>query len=307
MPPGPPGQPGWLGIDTGHFTHRSDPDFKFIYRGRIRRSAGRRAAKSYYFNCTLPSQSAHARTRRSSIARGLACARATASCGIATARRTGSRDCKGITDSAWSRTDPQGQMAPVSRSSRAASPRAVRRRHAASAATQAPPTRSMASRLVQGQLNHSPGRRRGDSARRRPTKRSAPIAMGHAPTRAGDRHQPARGQTAGCARLFGRCSPRRLRYRAQFRRPDAAAAANAFNVDEVMAAAFSFAGLAVGIAGVSGMYMPVAGADHAEQPVQHHQPRAARPMARRPGYVGPRTVPSDITAPRDRPHEHMKT
>lgn len=77
----------------------------------------------------------------------------------------------------------------------------------------------------------------------------------------------------------------------------AAAAANAFNVDEVMAAAFSFAGLAVGIAGVSGMYMPMAGG----QIMQSNRFSTINQRARStygqggPTHVAPRTVPSDIT------------
>jgi len=80
----------------------------------------------------------------------------------------------------------------------------------------------------------------------------------------------------------------------------AAAAANAFNVDEVMGAAFGLAGLMVGVAGVSGMYMPMAGG----QIMQSNRFSTVNQRARStygqggPTYVAPRTVPSDITGTR---------
>ncbi|HYD06910.1 MAG TPA: hypothetical protein VEC60_14345 [Reyranella sp.] len=74
----------------------------------------------------------------------------------------------------------------------------------------------------------------------------------------------------------------------------ARAAANAFNVDEVMNFAFAAAGFAVGVAG---MYAPVAGGAIASSnrfSTINQRARATYGQGG-PTHVAPRTMPSDIT------------
>jgi hypothetical protein len=122
----PDRQPGWSGIDTGNFRRDSPHDFQAIvpaapdYRWRF--DGGK-----VLFNCTVP-LSPRAMPQNEAFlecARVYACASAAAACGIATARATGSKDCKGITEQCMaSHPIPQGTMGPVVASAAPAAPAA---------------------------------------------------------------------------------------------------------------------------------------------------------------------------------------
>lgn len=298
----PPGQPGWLGIDTGHFTRRSDPDFKFVEPRPDPAQRWQASGNKLYFNCHVPLSSQPMPQNEAFLecARVYACARATASCGIATARRTGSRDCKGITEQCLaSHPIPQGQMAAVvAEQPRSVSPGGSSPRTPPAAPS---PTASL-SPQCKAQLNQFlQAADQGDSAKATAAYESLRANCDGAMrqlAQAADVTLPERQMGRLSRRSFGDClqgidcgtAPSTPQQTAQ-------AAANAFNIDEVMAVAFSFAGLAVGIAGVSGMYMPVAGG----QIMQSNRFTTINDRARStygqggPGYVAPRTVPSDIT------------
>lgn len=110
-----PSHPGWTGINTGSFRRDSAHDF-VVYAPKRPDHRWRMEGDNLVFNCTVP-LSPNAMPQNEAFlecARVYACGAATASCGIATARQTGSRDCKGITEQCMaSHPIPQGTMGPV--------------------------------------------------------------------------------------------------------------------------------------------------------------------------------------------------
>ncbi|HYD06911.1 MAG TPA: hypothetical protein VEC60_14350 [Reyranella sp.] len=111
----PPGRPGHVGIDTGTFNRNSLHDFRFYLPNRAD-PRWWRDGDSIVFNCGTPLSPDPMPQNEAFLecARVYLCAAATTSCGIDTARRTGSRDCKGITRQCMaSYPIPQGTMGPV--------------------------------------------------------------------------------------------------------------------------------------------------------------------------------------------------
>lgn len=110
-----PSHPGWTGIDTGSFRRDSAHDFRVILPSKPD-YRWRRDGDTVAFNCTVPLSPNPMPQNEAFLecARVYFCASATASCGITTARQTGSRDCKGITERCMaSHPIPQGTMGPV--------------------------------------------------------------------------------------------------------------------------------------------------------------------------------------------------
>lgn len=111
----PPSHPGWSGVDTGSFNRNSAHDFQ-AYAPNRPDHRWRMEAGNLVFNCTVP-LSPNAMPQNEAFlecARVYVCGAAAASCGIATARQTGSRDCKDITEQCMtSHPIPQGAMGPV--------------------------------------------------------------------------------------------------------------------------------------------------------------------------------------------------
>lgn len=109
------GRPGYLGIDTGKFNRNSAHDFR-VYLPKQPDGRWRMDGERVIFNCTTPLSPDPMPQNEAFLecARVYACAAATAACGIDTARRTNSRDCRGITDSCMAANPiPSGTMAPV--------------------------------------------------------------------------------------------------------------------------------------------------------------------------------------------------
>lgn len=111
----PPSHPGWSGINTGSFNRNSAHDFQ-AYAPSRPDHRWRMEGGNLVFNCTVP-LSPNAMPQNEAFlecARVYTCGAAAASCGIATARQTGSRDCKGITEQCVaSYPIPQGTMGPA--------------------------------------------------------------------------------------------------------------------------------------------------------------------------------------------------
>lgn len=109
------GPPGWAGIDTGTFNRDSKRDFE-VYEPKTGDPRWRFEGGKVLFNCTVP-LSPRAMPQNEAFlecARVYACASTTAACGINTARTTGSKDCKGITEQCMAQHPiPQGTMGPT--------------------------------------------------------------------------------------------------------------------------------------------------------------------------------------------------
>lgn len=109
------GAPGWAGIDTGKFDRNSAHDFE-TYKPKGTDARWHFEGGKVMFNCGVP-LSPRALPQNESFlecARIYVCAATTTACGIHTARATGSKDCKGITEQCMAQHPiPQGQMGPT--------------------------------------------------------------------------------------------------------------------------------------------------------------------------------------------------
>ncbi|TAJ31988.1 MAG: hypothetical protein EPO67_12900 [Reyranella sp.] len=290
------GPSGWTGIDTGKFNRDSAHDFhKYLTPNDPRwRMEGTKA----FFNCGIPLSPRPMPQNEAFLEcyRVMLCASHTTMCAINTARSTGSKDCAGITGQCMlSHPIPQGQMGPTIAERAAPPPQGDGSRRSAPPPNPADGL-TAACKTQLNQFLEAADRNDGTrAAAAYQALRANCDGVMHQIAQAGDMSLPER-QTGRLAKgSFSRClsgvdcgtapsSPDQM----------AAAAANAFNIDEVMNFAFTAAGFAMGVAGV---YAPLAGG----QIMQSNRFSTINQRARStygqggPGYVAPRTVPSDIT------------
>jgi hypothetical protein len=289
------------------YTARSTPDYKVKVADD---PAGRwkSDATTTTFNCSVPLGVQAQDESFMECARVYSCALQASSCAIVEAHRTNASDCDKVANQCLQKHRIPG-MASLDTRAAPATPipqgttKGSSPRTPPPATTQAPPNPvDGLSAACKAQINQFlQAADRGDTVKATAAYEALRANCDGAMRQlaeAADVTLPERQMGRLSRDSFGRCL-RGVDCGTAPSSPDqmAAAAANAFNVDEVMAVAFGFAGLAVGIAGVSGMYMPVAGG----QIMQSNRFSTINQRARStygqggPTHVAPRTVPSDIT------------
>jgi hypothetical protein len=253
------------------------------------------------FNCSAPLDVRGQDESFLECARVYSCALQATSCAIVEAHRTNASDCGKVANQCLQKHRIPG-MASLDKG---APPAAVPQGTTKGSAPRTPPPPSPVDGLsaaCKAQLNQFlQAADRGDSARATAAYESLRTGCDGAMrqlAQAADVTLPERQMGSLSRKYFGSClSGQDCGTAPSTPGQTAEAAANAFNVDEVMQFAFAAAGLAIGIAGVSGMYMPMAGG----QIMQSNRFGTVNQRARStygqggPTHVAPRTVPSDIT------------